>query len=325
MKTRTALALLAACMAVAGCAPAPAHADPSTRFANEDGYVPMDADRVQDGINAMLAPTAAASVFLPSADLAPMTLAMLALENSEPALERVRYRLRYGADTVEATPGGATHAVSYIEVARFNLGPAIHREVTEVHGADVVADVSEFGVGPHVAWRLVTQPVMGNRAMVVAAGRMEIDEQAAAEETCLGGPCLATGPGIESMAAWGEMTSAAVESDAGIPGTVGAVATPAQAIALLLGEVDGIESDAAPDAPAIPDWAIEAVVEKNLGQDVGLEAAYRWGGLLDDSVAAIWQRLASIDAGSPEPQVYRASAHECSRGPEFAEPGEYCP
>ena len=133
------------------------------------------------------------------------------------------------------------------------------------------------------------------------------------------------GDAIEAAAAWGELASADIESDGPFPVPDSGVVAPVMAIELLLGEVDGIEAGTPPGEPVIPDWAIEAVVEINLGQDVGLDAAYRQGGLLDDSVAAIWQRLASIATGSPEPTVFRASAYECARGEDFAPPGGFCP
>jgi hypothetical protein len=323
-KNYAAAALLAAFAAAAGLVPSDACADPASVFVSEDGYTAVDADQVWDEINAALAPNPE-SVFRPAATIGPMPVALAALEASEPALDRVRYRLRYANAWVDSSPGGVPHPVSYIEVLRFNLGPAMRQDLVDSLGSEVVADPGAFGVGPHVAWRLVTQPVMGNRAVVIAAGRMEIDGAGARDETCLGSPCLDTAPAIEAAAAWGELASADIEPDGPFPVPDSGVVAPAMAIELLLGEVDGIEADTPPGEPAIPDWAIEAVVEVNLAQDVGLDAAYRHGGLLDDSVAAIWQRLASFATGSPEPTVLRASAYECARGEDFAPPGGFCP
>lgn len=318
-------ALLAAVAAVAGLAPLAARADPPARFVGEDGYVAVDPDRVWEDVNAALSQARPGSVFRPTATLGPIPVALAALDASEPALERVRYRLRYRTDHVESSPGGAARPVSHVEVVRFNLGPAVRQELVDSLGHEAVADARAFGVGPHVGWRLVTRPMMGNRAVVVAAGRMEIDGRAARDETCLGAPCLAAAPGIEAAAAWGEMEPSGVESHEPFPPPVDGVVAPTMAVELLLGGIDGIESDAAPGEPAIPAWAIEAVVEVNLGQDVGLDAAYRQGGLRDDSVAAIWRRLASIATGSPEPEVFRATAQECARGDGFAPPGGLCP
>ncbi|MGY0634725.1 hypothetical protein [Luteimonas sp. A478] len=320
MKKLTVAMFIAAFVATAAAAvPAIAQAEPATRFVSEGGYAPLDADEVWERINGAL-PGDPEAIFLPAAGLGPIPVALLALEASEPALERVRYRLRYGTDWVHASPGGAPQPLSYVEVVRFNLGPAIRQDLIDSLGNDAVADAEEFGIGPHVGWRIVTRPVMGNRAIVVAAGRMQVDEPDAREEACLGAPCLDAAPLIEGAAAWGDMEP----GSAGPAGIAGDAMTAAGAVDLLLGKVDSIEADAEAGTPGIPGWAIEAVVEVNLGQDEGLDAAYRWGGLMDDSVTAIWQRLAAFGTGQ-EPATFRASASECGRGGGFAPPGGLCP
>lgn len=320
-----AFALTSALAAAAATVPSAVQAEPSSRFVGQDGYTAMDADRVWSELNDALAGDSRQSAMRPAGEIGPMPVAMLALQASEPGLERVRYRLRHGTDWVEPMAGRPPQAVNYVEVVRFNLGPSIRQELVDASRGEAVGDAEAFGVGPHVGWRFVTNTVMGNRAIISAAGRMELDDAAARAETCLGAPCLSTASAIEAMAPWSDMEPASVTSGFQLVESGGGVLPAAQAIELLLGEIDGIETDGAPGAPAIPDLVIEAVVETNLGQDLGLDSAYRWGGLLDDSTAAIWQRLASFDMGGPEPAVFRASAYECRRGSEFAEPGEYCP
>lgn len=325
MKTSTAIALLSGVAVMTVLAPFTVHADPSAQFVNEGGYAAVEPDRLWDEINKALSHASPQSAFLPAADIGPMPLAVIALDMSEHGLESVRYRIRYGTNWIDAPPSAAPLPISYIEVVRFNLGPAIRHDLIGALGEEHVAGEEEFGVGPHVGWRLVTRPVMGNRAMIMAAGRMEMGMQAAQGEVCLGSPCLDARPSIETAAAWGEMEPVGAVSQGPWPDTSGNVVAPVTATNLLLGEIDNIETDMAPSEPKIPDWAIEAVIEVNLGQDEGLDAAYRWDGLLDDSVAAIWERLASFSTGSGEPAVFRASAYECARGPEFAPPGAFCP
>lgn len=324
MKTTIAIALFSAAM-MTGLVPHAVHADPHAQFVNESGYAAVDPDRLWDEINGALSPANPRSAFLPAADIGPIPLSVFALEISEQALERVRYRLRYATNWIEAEPGGAPLPISYIEVVRFNLGPAIHQNLVDTLGRENVANASEFGVGPHAGWRLITRPVMGNRAMILAAGRMEMDAKVAQDEICFGAPCLDLGSPIEAAAAWGEMEPVSAVSENPWPVPSDNVVTLVVATDLLLGEIDSIESDMAPSDPQIPAWAVEAVIDVNLGQDEGLDAAYRWGGLLDDSVAAIWKRLASFSGIDGQPAVFGASAYECARGPEFAAPGEFCP
>ena len=295
--------------------PAPAHAGSGTHFVSGDSYAPMDADAVWDRINASL-PGDPDALFLPAAGLGPIPVALLALQSSEPALERVRYRLRYRMADGSAS-GDAPSSYSYVEVVRFNLGPAIRQDLVDAIGEEAVAGAEEFGVGPHVAWRIVTRPVMGNRAIVVAAGRREIEASQAQVEACLGAPCADAVAVIETAVEWGDMVPVTDQS-------VGAGDAAVEAVTLLLGEVDGSEMEPGAGSTGDPAWAIEAVVDVNLGQDEGVDAAYRQGGLMDDSVAALWQRLAIFGTG-PEPAAFRANAYECRRGGGFAAPGGLCP
>ena len=296
--------------------PAPAHAGSGTHFVSGDSYAPMDADAVWDRINASL-PGDPDALFLPAAGLGPIPVALLALQSSEPALERVRYRLRYRMADAGSASGDAPSSYSYVEVVRFNLGPAIRQDLVDAIGEEAVAGAEEFGVGPHVAWRIVTRPVMGNRAIVVAAGRREIEASQAQAEACLGAPCADAVAVIETAVEWGDMVAVTDQS-------VGAGDAAAEAVTLLLGEVDGLEAEAGEGSPGDPAWTVEAVVDVNLGQDEGVDAAYRQGRLMDDSVAAIWQRLAVFGDG-PEPALFRASATECGRGGGVAPPGGLCP
>jgi len=318
MNHAIAAALLAILTVTAGSA---ASAGPTARFVGDDGYTAVDADEAWDSLNAALGSSSPDSVFLPAADLGPVPLAAHLLEASEPAVPRARYRLRYRTLWVEGSPGGPV-PVSHVEVVRFNIGPAIHRDLAATHGDSPVADVQELGVGPHVAWRVVTRPVMGNRAMVVAAGRMELDDADAGGEACLGRPCLDPHPGIDSMVPWSALEPVA---EGRLAGKQQRRATPAQVLELLLGEVDGLEEAEGAAASPGSGWTIEAVVESGLGQGAGLDGAYRWGDQMDDSVSAIWQRVVSFPSGGPESATLEAAAYECARGQGFAAPGAYCP
>jgi len=313
------IGLLAGFLSPVVMVPVVAQESPAVRFVSQNGYAPVDPDTLSDDINAAISPADHDSVFLSTSDIGPMPLAVLATDTVELPLERIRYRLRYGTDWINAPPSAAPLPVSYIEISRFNLGPAIREDLIGSLGEDNVAGAAEFGVGPHVGWRLVTQPVMGNRAAIVAAGRMELNEQSAAQHTCLGSSCLDVGSVIEGVAPWGEMEPVAPD------GGSGEALAPYQAADLLVGEIDSIETDREPAAPSVPAWSIEAVIEVNLGQVDGSEMAYRWGGLLDDSVSAIWKRMAVLSMGGPDVMVFQAEAYECARGPHFAPPGAFCP
>lgn len=307
-------------------APAVAQDDLITEFVGGDGFLPVDAEVLWEGIVAgLVADEAEPSVFWSTADIGPMPLAMLALETEEGSLERVRYRILYGVAWFEETPSAVAVPYSFVEVTRFNLGPAIRQELVESLGEDAVASSEAFGEGPHVAWRLVTRPLMGHRALIVAAGRAELPDDRAFERLCFDHPCLSTVSGIEEFVPWSELEEV-ILPEAPYAVQEAGIVTPVAAVDILLGAVEIEQAgDEVGRSAALPDAVIQAVVAWNLGQDQGLDAAYRWGGFLDDSVAAEWRRLVSFGQG-PElvPAVMEAVSYECVRGPAFPEPGQYC-
>lgn len=313
------MVLLAATTVLSSPATATALDPLATDYVTQDGFTAVDADALWEELNmALAAADQTESVFWPTASIGPMPLAMLALEVSEPPLDRTRYRLTYGVEWIEEPPRAVPIPVSFIEVTRFNLGPAIRQEWVDALGEQAVADPSHFGLAPHSAWRLVTRPLMGNRALVIAAGVREVSADQAQAMRCLGAPCLSTHGQIDALVPWDTLSPDPLDLE--VPYTVSehGVVTPVAAVDQLLGAITLEYTSERPST------VIEAVVERNLGQDLNLDAAYRWGGLLDDSVAAIWQRLVSFPMGA-EVEIFTADAYECARGPEFPEPGQYCP
>lgn len=298
---------------------------PANAFVSQDGYTAVNPDAAWQSVNEALAASSAPSALSPAANLGPMPLAIVGLDSNETALERVRYRLRYGVRWTQQPPAADPVPLSYIEVIRFNLGPAVRQELVQALGAENVADAAQFGLGAHVGWRFITQPLMGNRAVIVAAGRREFSDATAHKQSCFGAPCLATASNIDRAAPWSE--PAPDETNDSRPALPEGMApmSPAAAIQRLLGAIDSLETVETPDDGAHPEWLIEAAVERNLGQDDSLDAAYRLGGLMDDSVKAIWERSIAFPDGAGNVQYFSARADECARGPDFAPPGQFCP
>ncbi|AZU03609.1 hypothetical protein X907_1071 [Glycocaulis alkaliphilus] len=292
-------------------------------YVQSGGFDPVDADELADAINAALEGNdAARSALLPAASVDPLTMAVLALQLGEAPLERTRYRITHASVWFDASPGGARSAYSFVEVTRFNLGPAVRRSLEEAYGEDNVAPPEAFGEGPHTAWRLVTRPLRGNRALIVAAGRRTLNEDDAGREQCLGQPCLSADPGIDDLARWSAMAQADTPQNWLQPVPADGPVPPASVAHLIFDAIAEPETDGAvPSVSFVPDPDIEAVIESGLGQDAGVDASYRQHGLLDDSVSAIWERAAVLAGGV----VFTATAYECARGPQFAEPGAFCP
>lgn len=302
-----------------------AAANPTQAFVSENAFQAANPDTAWQSVNEALAASGAPSALSPAANLGPMPMALFALETIEPPLERVRYRLRYGVRWVQQPPAADPVPFSYIEVIRFNLGPAIRQELVQALGEENVADAAQFGAGPHVGWRFVTRPLMGNRAMIAAAGRREFNARAAGGLNCFAVSCLATASNIDTAAPWSEPAPDNTDdSRLALPEGMASMSATA-AIHRLLGAIDNLETIESREGHMHPEWLIEAVVERNLGQDDGLDAAYRLGGLMDDSVKAIWERSMAFPEGAGNMQYFSARADECARGPDFAPPGQFCP
>lgn len=297
------------------------------KFTSIDGYEAQDIAAVDEVVEASLTPTNPNSIFMPSTDLNAFVKAVVTLQSHEAeagdtVLERYRYRLRYGQNEIPQPPKASLLPVSFIQIDRFNIGPGTREDLIGEHGEDIVAPPAEFGEMPHVSWRLVMVPVQGQRASIVTASRKEISDANAQSETCLGAPCLDTGFTLGNAVPWGDMPVPERDLDVAYQTERNGLITPAAAIDMLSAN---FSYEAREGVPTSEPFA-EAVIEMNLAQDASLQAAFREGKLMDDSVSAIWRSIYALPSGPGfAAQFSAAQAFECQRGPEFAEPGRYCP
>src|SRR5690606_6603798 len=135
----------------------------------------------------------------------PLTKAVLLLENAEGALPRSRHHMTVRVLQVEASPAGGPEPMLFVQLDRYNLGPAVRAELAESLGEEHVAPAAEFGEGPSVSWRFVMHQVMGQNAALVAAARLELAPETAAVTACLGAPCLQAHGVTEELAIWHEL------------------------------------------------------------------------------------------------------------------------
>lgn len=239
-----------------------------------------------------------AGAMRPDGGASPLEKALLLIETQEPRLDMVRTMLRYGQALDGDTP------YSFVTVERYNLGPARRLQLIDEIGEENVATEEEFGIGPHVAWRIVTIPLMGNAAALIEASRREISGDEAAGADCLGRSCLDLTIVNDDMHNWSEadpvIDFASPYAERGPEG----LARPARAAAELsatLGIAQGMGADyhwtgpeqpeaarggepflfAMFDAGLAPEWAVDAVMGQTL--------------LNDDSIAAIWRRRLEME------------------------------
>lgn len=293
-----------------------------------EGYETRDTLQVFEQILETLERVGPPSPFTASSEIRPLTTAVLALETAEGVRDRVRYRITYGIEQYPDMASGVPYPVSFIQVDRFSLGSAIRQDVLNSYSGAHVGPPEAFDVGPHVSWRLVTRPVQGTASDILAAGRTELSDADAWGMTCLNSPCLSTGMNIDSAASWGQEEETPLNPDP-VPFQVAraGLLTPAAAIDQLTHESRFREAGRFREHPNLPDPFLEAVIEVNLAQDSVLVAAMRRSEMKDDSVAAIWRRLAIIPMGenAQTPTAYLAEAYECRRGPRFPPDGGLCP
>jgi hypothetical protein len=113
-------------------------ADAAEAYAGADGFEPVEAGEVMDAINAALETEGGTDpVFLPSADLHALAMAVLALDMNEEPASRTRHRVVSGTASFDGDPA----PWSFVEVTRFNLGPAVRDALVQSLGEENVAPV----------------------------------------------------------------------------------------------------------------------------------------------------------------------------------------
>ncbi|MEN1929960.1 hypothetical protein WCE37_13335 [Luteimonas sp. MJ250] len=275
----------------AGSPPAP------PAWASAAGFSPVDADAVESAAyySAERFPGQGASAFNPDADLAPPVRALLLVEHREGLLPHARYRVSWH---VAADAQAPDRNLDYVEVQRFNLGPARHEDLRGSVPDEHLADVSEFGVGPDVAWRFVMAQRQGMRAGVEEAARRELSAGESTAMDCLGSPCAAlAGPAGPEGEWFGRDVSAPPDRYAAVAGDGSPhPARVAGDLVLAMGE----EADRpAPFNPAAPRFMF--VISANVdGQDLATTALARDTLVFDDDIGTIWARWHQVSGATPE-------------------------
>lgn len=295
-----------------------------------EGYDPHDGEQIMlDIIEALEPLNPEPSVFLPTSDISPLAMGILALENAEGPRDRVRYHITYGLADIPKHQRYGTLPVSFVQIDRYSMGATIRQDVIDSYGGEYVAPPEEFDVGPHVSWRLVTRPIQGTRALIVAAGRRELTDAQAQQATCLNTPCLFYGMRPEeNQLPWSDTEEAPQALDVAYPTARNGLLTPAAAMEQLTSGARYSAGEQNRAAGSPPEPFLEAIIEINLGQDAAMMARMRRGGLMDDSIAANWKQIFVMPSAEDyqTPSVHHSETYECGRGKnKFPEKGRYCP
>ncbi len=296
-------------------------------FTAADDYEALEDGDGYDTLNDQLTPIHEGSAIPPSGRLSPFVLAVLMLQTHEASLDRVRYRIRYGMIHADTQPPKPPVPLSLIQVDRFNLGPEIRDQLVSEIGADQVAPEEEFGVGPHVSWRLITRPLMGHSALPEAVSRKTLSSDAANNAQCMGQSCTSLPSVVDEAAAWrNEGNTLQAPEEVTYEVTQNQLLTPAAAIDLLTSELqEGLNMEPRESASSGQPF-IELVVETNLGQEQSLAAALHDNATMDDSIKGYWELLQALPGESQgQLPIYSDRAFECRRGDvRFAPADGYC-
>lgn len=272
-------------------------------------WQPRDAQALQVEIRQRLGAAGGSTLFHPDADTGPLSKALLVLMAEEADLPHSRVRLRYARARV-APPGQAPVPVELVEIARFNLGPARREALIEQLGTSRVAPEDAFGNGPHVAWRLITRPVMGQVADITHVARREVPIEVA---LCLSAPCSTADSLNEQARDWPEPTPVELTSRS-LPLEVALLEATLERLGLVQRDHRGLGRWQLPEWPeSVPSGEafLEVVVEHGVGQDDGVDLVVYLDQLMDDHTKALWQRLMAWEADDGHlPQVWATQDQE---------------
>lgn len=256
-------------------------------------------------------------IFHADADSGPLSKALLMALHDAPALPHVRYRLRYAMARVMPDGAGAPLEVSLVEVLRLNLGSARRAELVEMLGEEQVAPAEQFGVGPDMAWRLVTHPLMGQVAEITQAAQRELSSGDV--PNCFGVPCQQSASLNAEAREWPEPVMLDTHLDESL-------------LELSLLEVGlerlGLQRDAQgvsrwhspewPESVSAGEPFIEISLERGLGQDDGMDLVLHYDQLMDHETRALWERLMALPSGSGQPaMVFMSQDRELWPRPEW--------
>ncbi len=260
--------------------------DAIAAFIESDGFAQQDAEIIDGQLVGLFTGTG----MRPDGAASPLEKALLLVDSMEEPLSRVRYMVRYGQMIQDGTP------LSFVTVERYNFGPIIRQQVVDAYGEENADDLEAFGVGPHVAWRIVTMPLMGQAAAVIEAARREIGDEEAEALDCGGRGCLAYEPTLDEFQLWDEIegplplqTRYEGTDDVAVP----ARAASELAIAAGIASNDGSVGWTGPEQPEAARGAepfLFMTIDRDLGQDTAVDAVLGQTLLNDDSIAALWHR-----------------------------------
>lgn len=275
-----------------------ANADSFERFVSAKGFQKVESETLEGDryYTSARFPKQGSSAFHPDADLPAPVRAMLMVDSHDGALPHARYRITYQPTSEPATPDDTRH---FVEITRFNLGPAVHAGLVGTVPAEQLADIKAFGVGPHVAWRFAMSPMRGMVAGLDAASRRVVSAKEAANFDCLGQPCARLPSSEGPSGQWKSQRLPTLPPGYARSTKQGiAPASAAEQLLALLGE------DAQRAEPYAENMQrLVLVVSANAGgQEKGVTGLARNALVFDDAIGTQWARVQQLVGLPPDAQ-----------------------
>lgn len=306
----------------------PTPADLAERFTEVEGYQTQDRTEVALALHDVLV-SDASSPFLPDSHIGPLAKSILLLEANEGILPRVRYRIRYRMTPLPPPPADRSMPTSFVQVDRFNLGPALRERTAARIGTERTGSAERFGVGPHVSYRFAMLPTTGQVADVIAAARAEIPEAFAEAMGCLGVPCLSLDSTAALTVDWGNEVERELDFIPAYERSRDGVFSPVAAMDLVGRELEAafVSDDdrlffwrgfEAREGPSLLRPYFEVIIDVNLGPDGVVDAVAKNQHFMDDEILAVWQRIKTFSGGTSEPPIFGARMVERRHGIQFS-------
>lgn len=268
------------------------------QFTGAKGFESVDTDTLETTLATHWLDTNSVT---PGGTVGPIEKALLIAANAISGT-RTRTELAYG-QMLDPDDDSQSAPISFIEVRHFNMGPSLRGEFADSLGEENVADAEEFGTGEHRAWRFVFTPTMNNEAILLEAGTREISAKQASKQDCQGTPCLDTYRDFEEMADWKQVSGELPSWPLLYADVSDEVAVPAYAAASIaaLGYWATAESGEykwtygeQPEGVERHEMFRFISIDRNLGNESGLEAVWHETKLNDDAITDLWYRFTDV-------------------------------
>lgn len=278
---------------------AAASANPSDAFIGAKGFSEIQPDKLEGSryYTAARFPAMGASAFHPDADLPAPVRALLLLDSHEGPLPHVRYLVNYQPTSEAKTPDDTR---DFVEITRFNLGPAVRADLVGSVPAEHLAPAKAFGVGPHVRWRFAMSPQRGMAAGLDAVSRKQLSPQEAEAIDCLGQPCTTLASAEGPQGRWKPQKTGTLPPSFKRSSPEGP--SPAHVVEQLLALMGEDAQRTVPFAPNAQ--RLVFVVSVNAGgQEEHTTGLARNALVFDDAIGTQWLRFQQVADMRPETQV----------------------